>query len=304
MKLSIRTRAEIYLLFMTVVWGSTFVLTKFILKNASPFVYVALRFIIATLLFYLLFNRKLSAIPKDAIIRGSILGVFLFLGFMPQTIGLKYTTASKSAFITGLTVVFTPILQILIERNLPKIGNIIGVVIVTAGLYLITSPKGSEVNIGDVLTLICAVIFSLYIIYMDIFGKKHDPAHLTFIQFVTTSVLAAISIPFLEIPYLSIDNSFLLNLFYLSVMPTVVALYILTKYQKYTTPTRSAVIYSMEPPIAAIFAFFIIGEQLGLLGILGGILILFGLIMSELSDVLFKHRKEKELAPLPDKPIK
>lgn len=290
-----RTRAEIYLLAMTVIWGSTFVLTKFILENASPFVYVFLRFVIASLFFYLFFIKKLKAIPKDAIVKGTILGVFLFLGFMTQTVGLKYTTASKSAFITGLVVVFTPFLQILIERKSPKIGNIIGVILVTAGLYLMTSPEGNGLNIGDGLTLICAVMFCLYIVYMDVFGKMHDPVHLTFMQFLSTSVLAGVAIPFLEIPYLNINNSFLLNLLYLALMPTVVALYILTKYQKYTTPTRSAVIYSMEPPIAAIFAFFIIGERLGLLGLIGGLLILFGLIISELSDILFNLWRKRDL---------
>jgi drug/metabolite transporter (DMT)-like permease len=84
----------------------------------------------------------------------------------------------------------------------------------------------------------------------------------------------------------------MLNIAYLTVMPTVVALYMMAKYQKFTTPTRSAIIYSMEPPIAAIFAFFIIGEQIGMMGVIGGVLILFGLIVSELSDVIFTRKIE------------
>jgi drug/metabolite transporter (DMT)-like permease len=128
-------------------------------------------------------------------------------------------------------------------------------------------------------------------VYLGVYGKDHDPAHLTFIQFVSTAILAAIAIPFLETARLNVTSLFLLNLAYLAVMPTVVALYIMAKYQKYTTPTRSAVIYSMEPPIAAIFAFFIIGEQIGMIGIVGGMMILSGLIVSELSDVLFTRAK-------------
>jgi drug/metabolite transporter (DMT)-like permease len=304
MQVITRTRAEIYLLFLTVIWGSTFVLTKFVLENASPFVYVSIRFAIASIIFYAFFFRRLMTITRDAVIKGVILGVLLFFGFITQTIGLKYTTASKSAFITGLMVVFTPFFQFLIERKSPKIGNIIGVILVAAGLYLMTSPEGSGLNIGDGLTLICAVIFGIYIVYLDVFGKAYDPVHLTFMQFLATSVLAIVAVPFLENPYLNINNSFLLILAYLTVMPTVVALYVMVKYQKYTTPTRSAIIYSMEPPIAAIFAFFIIGEQLGLWGLFGGLLILFGLIMSELSDIFFKHRKEKGLTALSDKTIK
>jgi len=292
MQLTSRTRAESYLLSITIIWGSTFVLTKFILEDASPFVYVAIRFIAASILFGVLFFRRLRTISKDIISHGLVLGVLLFVGFMLQTIGMKFTTASKSAFITGLMVVFTPIFQLIIERKSPKIGNIIGVVLVAIGLYMLTSPKGSEFNIGDAMTLVCAVLFSIYTVYLSVYGREHDPAHLTFVQFTSTAILATIAIPFMETARLNLTSNFMLNLAYLAVMPTVVALYVMAKYQKYTTPTRSAIIYSMEPPIAAIFAFFIIGEQIGMIGVVGGILILSGLIVSELSEVIFMPKNK------------
>jgi drug/metabolite transporter (DMT)-like permease len=113
------------------------------------------------------------------------------------------------------------------------------------------------------------------------------------VQFVSTALLSALAIPFLETVYININGNFLILISYLAVMPTVVALYIMAKYQKNTTPTRSAVIYSMEPPFAALFAFLIIGEQIGIVGIVGGVLILFGLIISELSDVVFKRKPKK-----------
>ncbi len=287
MHLISRTRAESYLLSLTIIWGSTFVLTKFILVDASPFVYVAIRFFVASLLHTVFFFQRLRTISKDGIANGLVLGLLLFFGFTLQTIGLKFTTASKSAFINGLMVVFTPIFQLIIERRPPKMGNIIGVVLVAIGLFLLTSPKGSEFNIGDALTLVCAVLFSIYTVYLGIYGRNHDPAHLTFVQFALTAILAAIAIPFLETARLNLTSGFLLNLSYLAIMPTVIALYVMAKYQKYTTPTRSAIIYSMEPPFAAIFAFFIIGEQIRMIGLIGGLLILSGLIVSELSDVIF-----------------
>ena len=288
-----RTRAELYLLSLTIIWGSTFVLTKFILEDASPFVYVAIRFITASLLVAVFFYRRLCSITRDGVVKGLVLGLLLFFGFVLQTVGLKFTTASKSAFITGLMVVFTPLFQLVIERKAPKRGNIIGVLFVALGLYLLTSPQGSEFNIGDTLTLICAVLFSLYTVYLGVYGKDHDPAHLTFIQFASTAVLAAIAIPFLETAHLNLTSGFLMNMAYLAIMPTVIALYVMAKYQKYTTPTRSAIIYSLEPPLAAIFAYFIIDEQIGMMGVLGGFLILSGLIVSELSDIIFVHTREE-----------
>lgn len=291
-----RSRAEFYLLSITIIWGSTFILTKQVLGSASPFVYIALRFAIASVLFVLLFFKRLKSIPKSALVKGSILGLLLSAGFVLQTLGLQYTSASKSAFITGMMVVFTPLFQLFIERRPPKTGNIIGVVLVTFGLYLLTFPRGSEFNIGDVLTLLCAVTFALYTVYLDIFGKEQNPAHLSLLQFITTTVLAALAIPFLETAHLSINGNFLLVLLYLAVLPTVVALYVMAKYQKYTTPTRSAIIYSMEPPMAAIFAYLIDRETLGFHGFLGGGLIVSGLIISELSDKLFKHSEDASIA--------
>jgi drug/metabolite transporter (DMT)-like permease len=294
MKIPSRSRAEFYLFLLTIIWGSTFALTKFILESASPFVYIAIRFIIASILFFILYFQRMRLITRSAIIKGSILGLLLFLGMVMQTVGLKYTTASKSAFITGLMVVFTPFFQLLIEHKPPKLGNILGVVFITCGLYFMTAPEGSEFNIGDALTLVAAVSFGLYTVYLDIFSKVHDPAHLSFTQFVITAVFASMAIPVLETPYLIINNVFLLNLAYMVVMPTILALYVMAKYQKYTTPTRSAVIYSMEPPIAAIFAIFLVGELLNVGGIIGMVLILSGLIVSELSDIIFTKKKYKE----------
>jgi drug/metabolite transporter (DMT)-like permease len=283
-----RTRAELYLFSLTIIWGSTFVLTKFILIHASPFVYVALRFAFASILFFILFYKRLKSITYRGIIKGSVLGILLFIGFVVQTIGLKYTTASKSAFITGLMVVFTPLFQLLIERKPPKIGNILGVILVAIGLYCMTSPQGSAFNIGDGLTLIGAITFGLYMVYLDMYCREFEPSHLTIVQFVSTTLLALCTIPFLETAYLDIDVNFVLVLFYLVLMPTIVALYVMAKYQQYTTPTRSAIIYSMEPPFAAIFAFLVLGEILGFIGIFGALIIISGLIVSELSDVIFK----------------
>ena len=157
--------------------------------------YLALRFTIATILFGTIFFQRLRSISRDAIIKGSVLGVMLFLGFVSQSVGLKYTTASKSAFITGMSVLFTPILQLIIERRSPKLGNILGVILVAGGLYVMTSPEGSSFNKGDGLTLICAALFAMYIIYMDMHSKDHDPMHLSFMQFVSTAVLSILFLP-------------------------------------------------------------------------------------------------------------
>lgn len=269
---------------MTIIWGSTFVLAKVALVSASPLVYMFLRFSIATVLFLVIFFRNLTNLTKDVIYKGFILGILLFLGFVLQTVGLQYTTASKSAFITGLTVIFTPFLQTVIQNKIPKVGNIIGAVLATYGLYMLTSPTGFNFNFGDILTLLSAVAFSVYIIYIDIYGKMHNPIQLTFMQFITNAMICLLAIPLIENPYIKISTSFIFVILYLAIMPTVIALYILTKYQRYTTPTRSVIIYTLEPPIAALFAYFILKELLETTAIIGATLILTGVLTSELSE--------------------
>lgn len=278
-----RSRAELYLFLITFIWGSTFVTTKYLLEGVSPFLYIAVRFGLAAVLLAVIFRKEMSGLSVGAAKKGSVLGGLLALGFILQTIGLQYTSASKSAFITGMLVVFTPICQLLIERRPPRKGNVIGVILVTVGLYFLTSPEGSEFNIGDALTLVCAFLFALYIVYLDMFGKEYEPAQLTLMQFIVAALLGAGGALVFEDIVFTPSQEFILAILYLAVFATVIAIYVQTRFQKDTTPTRSAVIFSLEPVFAAGFAFLLLGERLGLLGLLGGGLIVGGLLVSELS---------------------
>ena len=278
-----RTRAELFLLSITLIWGSTFVTSKYLLGSLSPLIFIGIRFAVATLVFALLFPRKVFAAPRGSWIRGGILGILLFIGFATQTIGLQYTGATKSAFITGMMVVFTPLCQLLIERRAPKIGNIIGILMVTAGLYFLTSPSGSEFNLGDGLNLICALSFGFYIVYLDVFSKEHDAVHLTMAQFITCTVLGLGSALLFENVRFAPSVAGVMALVYLIIFATIIALFVQNRYQKDTTPTRSAVIFSVEPVLAAGFAYLLLGEALGVVGMLGGAMIVGGVLVSELS---------------------
>jgi drug/metabolite transporter (DMT)-like permease len=278
-----RTRAELLLLSVTLIWGSTFALSKYLLDTISPLFYIGVRFSLALVIFTVLAYRRVIATTKDAFLKGGILGLLLFSGFAAQTIGLQYTGATKSAFITGMMVVFTPICQIIIERKAPKVGNIIGILIVTIGLYLLTSPSGSEFNLGDGLNLFCAVTFALYIVYLDVFSKGQDPVHLTIAQFVVCAVLGFAAAFLFEPVRFHPTTAAYGALLYLTIFATVIALFIQTRFQKDTTPTRSAVIFSIEPVLAAGIAYVVLGEVLGMPGIVGGALIVGGVLVSELS---------------------
>jgi drug/metabolite transporter (DMT)-like permease len=278
-----RTKAELVLLATTFIWGGTFVIMKLGFADVSPFLFVAIRFTIGSIIFAAIFSPQLRSIKARTLRKGGILGLLLGVGLVLQTYGLQITTASKSAFITGMMVVFTPLAQLFIERRLPKLGNIIGVIVVTTGLYFLTLPTGSGFNLGDSLTLVGAFLFGIYIVYLDIFTKEEEFLPLAFLQIVSTAVLGWILVPF-ETPHLQLTWNIARLLFYTAILATVITTYTQTRFQKDTTPTRAGILFTLEPVISAVLAYFILGEILGMLGVLGGIIIVAGILISELSD--------------------
>lgn len=271
---------------MTLVWGGTFAIVKIGMLDISPILLIAVRFLAAAAFYLIFFSQKLFPIPARAIAKGSILGFFLFLGFVTQNIGLTITTASKSAFITSMMVIFVPLLQFVIERRSPKVGNILGIAVVVAGLWFLTSPSGSEFNTGDALTLVCAVVFALYIVYLDVISHEMTALQLTFIQVVSTAVFASLTTLLVEDMFFRFSAGSVVSLIYLTGFATILSLYMQTRYQKDTTPTRAVIIFSIEPVFASIIAWWLLSEYLGSLGIVGAALIIAGVLISELSDLI------------------
>ena len=279
-----KTRAEAALFATTFIWGSTFVVQKIGLHDISPLLLIACRFIVATLVFLLLFWRRIFPLHSPSVVKGCLLGLFLFLGFAAQTIGLNSTTASKSAFITSMMVIFVPLLQLIVERRSPSLGNLLGVLAVSGGLWLLTSPSGSSFTVGDALTLLSAVLFGVYIVYLDVVSQEMTTLQLAFLQVAVVTACSCASVLLFEQISFAPTQQLTLSLLYLAFLATAFTTYIQTRFQKDTTPTRAVIIFSIEPVIAAALAYVVLDERLGLLGLLGGALILAGVLLSELSD--------------------
>ncbi|MHB9012959.1 MAG: DMT family transporter [Ignavibacteriaceae bacterium] len=296
------------LLFITIIWGATFVIIKGALSEITPMLFIAVRFTLAAVLLFPFFFRSVLNSSKETIKDGLILGVIYFLGFATQTIGLQYTTATKSAFITGTFVLFTPIFQLIFEKKIPGKGNLIGILFVILGLIFLSSKGenaldvfseiGSGFNIGDFFTLICAVFFAMYLVYLDISSKKHDYKPLVFIQISLTGLLGIISALFvsatgMQAEKLIINSSLIFAIIYTSIFATIIASTIQTKFQKVVTPTKAGIILSFEPIFSAIFAFFILTEKISNFAALGCILIFLGLLVAEIFDKLNIFSNEK-----------
>ncbi len=288
--MSTQRRAEIYILAVTVIWGSTFVISKSLLDHCTPLVYTALRFFLAAAIILVFYYNRVTVIPISTYLKGSVLGLFLFIGFALQTVGLQFTTASKSAFFTGLLVVLTPIVHYSVQHLLKMVrkplryGNIVGVICSAVGLYLLTSPEGSTFNIGDALTLGCALMFAFYIVYLDFASVEPDKLQLTYVQFLVCGFLGLISAWIFEDARIDFTQDFIISLLYLTIFATIIAMWVQNHFQGFTTPTRAAVIFSLEPVIAGIFAYLFAGENIGTMGVIGAAIIMMGLMLSEFSD--------------------
>lgn len=293
---------EAMMLLVTLFWGATFVIVKESINDVSTMLFIALRFSIASLFLIPVFLKVRKAFTKEAFIAGSIIGLLLFGGFASQTVGLKFTTATKAGFFTGTAVVMVPLLQIIIEKRKPTPGAIIGVLFVLIGILLLSSDSNSifsvfkefkeNFNIGDFLSLLCAFFYAFYIIYIDIYTKRYNFWLLVIMQMSVIAVLAFAasfvgSFSGIEKVKIEFTNYLLFGLFYTSIFATLITTTLQTKYQKLITPTKAGIIFSMEPIFAAVFAFFLLTEKITNLGYIGAALIFAGLIISELFDTLF-----------------
>jgi drug/metabolite transporter (DMT)-like permease len=288
---------EVALLFNALIWGGTFALIKNAFTDISPLLFLGLRFGLAALIFLPFVYASLKKTNKQTIIAGSILGFFYFAGFTAQSLGLNLTTATKSGFITGTFVVFIPILQLIIEKRKPKWFNMLSVLLVLIGLILLSSKGenaldfmkqlGSDFNLGDFLTLFCALLFAFQVVYVDVFTKKYDYLPMVFVQLLITGVGGFIlsyifSIASLETVKFSVNTTVVTAILYTAIFASIIATVIQLKFQKFVSPTKAGIIFSIEPIFAAVFAYFLLSEKISNFGLVGCVLIFTGLIVSEL----------------------
>ena len=294
---------EAALLLMTIIWGGTFVIVKESLHDASPMLFVSLRFAIASFVLIPVVIKRKDKLNKSIILHGLFLGLLLFLGFSFQTAGLGLTTATKSAFITGALVVMIPGFQIIIEKKPPTVGALIGTILVFIGILFLSSggssvftflnELGSSFGLGDALTLICAVFFAIHVIYIGMFSKKFELWPLLFVQLASVAVFSFIAATFfsatgIEPIHLEITHYLIFGVLYNALLATLFNIALQMKYQKIVTATKAGIIYSFEPIFAAIFAFFVLNEKISNFGLIGSILIFSGLIVSEVYENLVK----------------
>ncbi|MBU4349087.1 DMT family transporter [bacterium] len=276
-------QAEFYLLIIVIIWGSTFALIKGVIDTIPPYTFLTYRFLLAALILVLIFWKRLKKLNIMILKKGSLIGIFLFLGYTLQTVGIKYTTATKAGFITGFSVVLVPIISFLLLKEKVSRDSVVGVVLATLGLWFLNYNSSFIFNLGDFLVLLCAFSFAMHIISVGLFSKKLDYVLLAITQITVVFILSLLMALIFERPaiHLSYSSDIWWSIVITGVFATALAFYMQNKFQRYSTATKTAIIFSGEPLFAAIFAYLLLGEKVGLIAWIGGLLIIFGMIISQ-----------------------
>lgn len=274
--------ADLTLLLVTLVWGGTFVMVKEATESYPVWTFLVLRFGLAALVLLPFGWRRLRGLGWRGWGAGALIGLFLLSGYALQTLGLQYTSSSKAGFITGLSVAIVPVLATVVLRERLRYSAIVGVALAVVGLAMLSLTGRERASQGDILVLFGAVGFALHIISITKFGGGRDPMALTIVQLLTVTVCSAVISAYVDRPLPPLPRETLYAAIFTGVLATAVAFLAQTALQRYTTPTHTALIFAAEPVFAAVFGVLLGGDQLPARAIIGGMLILGGMLISEL----------------------
>lgn len=282
-------KAHLLMLMVTFIWGATFVLVKDALNDISPFLFNALRFCLGTAALLLIYRKHLARFTAGSLRSGMVVGTFLWLGYEFQNAGLKLTTPSKAAFITGLAVVFVPLLLAIFWRKLVTAWAGVGVLSALVGMYLLTVPAGvggglnlQSMNRGDLLVLGASVAFAFHIIFLGHASQNHDFEQIAILQAGVAAILMSITAPLGEKMVIVWSQPVIWAIIVTALGCTAAAFTIQAWSQQFIPPTHTALIVSLEPVFAWMVAFLVIHERLGARSGVGAVLMLFGVLISEL----------------------
>lgn len=269
-------RAHVAVLAAGVLFGTTFVVVKDAIVDAGPVPFLTVRFLIgAVVLWPFARGRPLAPGIGRA---GLLAGLALLVGYVFQTVGLQYTTAAVSAFVTYMLLVIVPLISVVVLRRPPSLATIAGVVVATAGLVLLTG-RGAGFHKGEVLTLGCALAFAVHIALLAEFSRRYDTIWLTAIQLAVVG--GGCLAPGFFLGGYGFTRRALVAAVYTGVTVSAAAFALQVWGQRHVGPTRTALLLMIEP-VAAAGLGYATGERLGLVAGLGALLILLGIAVSEL----------------------
>jgi drug/metabolite transporter (DMT)-like permease len=273
-------RAELALAGVTVIWGTTFVLVKSALGDVSTILFLALRFGLAAIALAAIYRKSMR---RSGLGPGVATGCLLFVAYYFQTKGLELTTPSKSAFLTGLSIPMVPLAGSLVYRIRPRLFEAVGVAVATFGMALMTLPAaGFSLNRGDLLSILCAAAFAIHIVLVSHYTPMIGFETIAVVQVAVAALLGTLFFRVAEPVRFQFSPGVAVAVVVTGLLATAVAFTTMAWAQQYTTATRSALIFALEPVVAWITSYFLFGETLSLRGRAGAALILAGVLLVEL----------------------
>ena len=273
--------ADLGLLLVALLWGAGFLFTKRGLDYITPLWMMSMRFVGATIIMSIVFYKNFRKISKSDLKAGLIIGIFLYIAFATQTIGLQFTSISNQAFLTATNVVFVPFLVWVVYKKAPDKFAFIGAALATVGIGLITLKEGLHLNVGDMWTLACAVFFAGHIVSIGFFAKDKDPIALTIVQFAVAAVLSLVSALMMEPLPAKIGSEAMLSVGYMVLASTLLAFLLQNICQKYTPSTHASLILSLESVFGTLVAVVFEGEMFNLQMAFGCITVFAAILLIE-----------------------
>ncbi len=282
--------AELILASVTLFWGATFPIVKDAIVEMPVMAFLWIRFAVAAVLLAFLAGRSgFATLDRRGWLIGIGLGALLAIAFILQTFGLERTSSANAGFLTGLGVIWVPLLAGPLLKKPAVFASKVGVGIALVGLFLLTWHTPWNLNFGDLLVVLCSIFIALHILGLDVFTKGYDGKALTFVQIATAAIIYLLgSFAFEPTSLPQVWTGSLIFAFVITaVFATVYAFWAMTTFQSRTTPTRAALIYTLEPVFAAIFSIWLAGDRLTAIGWAGGALIVVGMIFAEVWPIFF-----------------
>ena len=275
-------KSDIALLLVTIFWGAGFPVTKFALQTIPPLYHIGLRFLIAAVLLSIIFYKKMTKLDINILKPAAIMAALLFLTYALQTIGMLYTTASKSAFYSGLAVLFVPMLLFIFYKSKMNVNTLISITFAFIGLFLLSfSGNVFSFNIGDFMTVLNSVSYAVLLLLTSGYVRNYEATQLSIIQMYIVSILgfaAALIFDRWDTPMSLLSFN---SLIFSAVLCTAFAFWMQAIAQKFTSASHVALIFTMEPVFGAFTSWLLLGENLGFKGLLGGGLIICAMLIAE-----------------------
>ena len=281
-------------LLVTIIWGATFLVTKKTLQLIGPFTYLSLCYFVGTVTLVVIFRKRLARITRAELLCGLLIGLVLFAGYGFQTVGIQWTSVSKTGFLTGLYVPLVPVLSLLILRQRIAVNAWIGVLLSLLGLFLLSINEQFTLTIGlgEWLLLASALAFAMQIVLIGKFAPQMDAINLAIIQLALTAVMSFIAVPLNHEPLAAPPLLAWVPICLLGTLDMAFTLVSINWVQQYISSTRAALIYSLEPLWAALFGVLLAGDVLSLAAWFGCGCIFAGMIVGRLERVPWPWRRK------------